>query len=149
MNIRKGTSSDYPLLIALWRRAVECTHTFLTARDIREIEREVQRVYLPAVDLWVAESSVDGPVSGIDGFMGLDGAKVEMLFVEPARRGQGIGSRLLDHARLLHGTPTLDVNAQNPQAHGFYLHYGFTETGRSEVDSGGRPFPLIHMHFGE
>jgi putative acetyltransferase len=148
MNIRKGTQCDHPLLIALWRRAVECTHTFLTAHDIREIEQEMQHVYLPAVDLWVAES-VDGPVRGIDGFMGLDGSKVEMLFVEPARRGQGVGSRLLDHARRLYGIPTLDVNAQNPQAHGFYLHYGFSETGRSELDSGGRPFPLIHMQFGK
>jgi putative acetyltransferase len=147
MNIRKGTSTDHPLLIALWRRAVECTHTFLTAHDIQNIEQELQRVYLPAVELWVAES-VDGPVREIDGFMGLEGSKVEMLFVEPARRGQGVGSRLLNHARCLHGTPALDVNAQNTQAHGFYLHYGFTETGRSEVDSGGRPFPLIHMHFG-
>ncbi|MDR1686006.1 MAG: acetyltransferase [Desulfovibrio sp.] len=146
MSIRKGIPCDHPWLIALWRRAVEGTHLFLSAHDIQEIEQELQSVYLPAVDLWIAES-VDDPMSGIDGFMGLDGSKVEMLFVEPARRGQGIGSRLLDHARSLHGTLTLDVNEQNTQAHGFYLHYGFIETGRSEADNAGRPFPLIHMHF--
>jgi putative acetyltransferase len=68
-----------------------------------------------------------------------------MLFVEPARRGQGIGSSLLNHARQRHGTLTLDVNEQNPKARGFYLHHGFKEIGRSATDSAGRPFPLIHL----
>ncbi|MFO6398493.1 GNAT family N-acetyltransferase, partial [Pseudomonas aeruginosa] len=36
-------------------------------------------------------------------------------------------------------------NEQNPQACGFYRHYGFRQTGRSATDSAGRPFPLLHM----
>jgi putative acetyltransferase len=144
MTIREGTANDIPLLVALWRRSVECTHTFLTAGDIRDIEQELQHVCLPAVELWIAERA-GGPPNEIDGFMGLHGSRVEMLFVEPGRRGRGIGAGLLDHVRRRYGTLTLDVNAQNPQAHGFYLHYGFTETGRSATDAAGRPFPIIHM----
>lgn len=79
------------------------------------------------------------------GFLGLRGDKVEMLFVDPARRGQGVGTRLLEHARQRHPTLLVDVNEQNPAAHGFYRHYGFWDVGRSVTDDAGRPFPLIHM----
>lgn len=66
-----------------------------------------------------------------------------MLFIDPAFRGQGIGRQLLDHV----ARPRLkvDVNEQNPQAHGFYLHYGFEDISRSALDGEGRPFPVIHM----
>ncbi len=141
MIIRKGLPADNPSLTALWRRSVEATHTFLTKEDIRKLEAEVETAYLPAVEVWVCQAGNGVPA----GFMGLDGAKVEMLFVEPARRGQGVGTRLLNHARHLRGRLLVDVNEQNPQAHGFYLRYGFRNVGRSSTDSGGRPFPLIHM----
>lgn len=39
----------------------------------------------------------------------------------------------------------VDVNEQNFEAHRFYLRYGFMNVGRSETDSAGRPFPIIHM----
>ena len=143
MTVRKGLSSDNPALLALWRRSVSATHAFLTKKDIQDIEREVANNYLPALEVWICEDA-DIVMSG---FMGLDGPKVAMLFVEPSRRGRGTGSRLLDHAVRLHGTLTLDVNEQNPQALGFYLHYGFEEVGRSATDAAGRPFPLVRMKF--
>jgi putative acetyltransferase len=37
------------------------------------------------------------------------------------------------------------VNEQNAQAVGFYEHLGFQRTGRSDKDSQGRPYPLIHL----
>ena len=37
------------------------------------------------------------------------------------------------------------MNEQNPQAIGFYRHYGFVDVGRSEHDEAGQPFPIIHM----
>jgi putative acetyltransferase len=141
MLIRTSLPSDHPTLLELWRRSVSATHAFLTKQDILDIEKEVAGKYLPALELWVYESAD----ASLLGFIGLDGSKVEMLFAEPARRGQGIGSSLLNHARQRHGTLTLDVNEQNPKALGFYLHYGFKEIGRSATDSAGRPFPLIHL----
>jgi hypothetical protein len=39
----------------------------------------------------------------------------------------------------------VDVNEQNEQALGFYLRMGFEVEGRSELDSTGKPFPLLHM----
>lgn len=39
----------------------------------------------------------------------------------------------------------VDVNEQNNEAVGFYLHLGFHQTGRSELDSMGKPFPLLNL----
>jgi putative acetyltransferase len=79
------------------------------------------------------------------GFIGLSDSHVEMLFIDPDCRGRGLGRALLDFARELRGTLSVDVNEQNPSAVRFYRHYGFVQTGRSPLDGEGRPFPLLHM----
>lgn len=77
--------------------------------------------------------------------MGLAGDDIAALFLEPARRGQGGGSRLVAHAQGLRaGHLTVDVNEQNPAARGFYEALGFIVVGRSPLDDG-RRFPLLHM----
>jgi putative acetyltransferase len=43
------------------------------------------------------------------------------------------------------GATTVDVNEQNVGAVAFYRRIGFEVEGRSEVDSTGKPFPLLHM----
>ena len=141
MSVRERTPDDHPRLLEIWERSVRATHDFLSEADIAELLPQVRDVYLDAVEIWVHEDA-DRVATG---FIGLSGAQVEMLFLDPDRRGQGIGTRLLDHARGLRGALTVDVNEQNPAAHGFYRHYGFVDTGRSDTDGQGRPFPLIHM----
>jgi hypothetical protein len=39
----------------------------------------------------------------------------------------------------------LDVNEQNPEATRFYEAMGFVVVDRSELDTQGQPFPLLHM----
>ncbi|AUA33089.1 acetyltransferase [Pseudomonas sp. SGAir0191] len=141
MIIRQATNADHPLLLDIWLRAVRATHHFLQETDIEALLVQVRDVYLPAVELWIAEEPKDGPL----GFIGLNESHVEMLFIEPDRRGEGIGRALLDHARSSRGQMSVDVNEQNPEAVGFYLHYGFIQTGRSPLDGEGRPFPLLHL----
>lgn len=102
---------------------------------------QLRDIYLPAVELWVAVDAEDCPL----GFVGLNENHVEMLFIEPGLRGKGIGRTLLDHARRSRSQMSVDVNEQNPDAVGFYLHYGFIQTGRSPLDGEGRPFPLLHL----
>lgn len=140
MTIREGRRADRAQLLDLWERSVRATHDFLSEADIARLRPQLRDLYFDAVELWVYEDA-----DGLAGFIGLAGSQVEMLFLEPARRGQGIGTRLLDRARELRGALTVDVNEHNPQAHGFYRRYGFVETGRSPLDGQGRPFPLIHM----
>lgn len=145
MRVRERTPADHMRLLEIWERSVRATHDFLGEDDIAQLLPQVRDVYLHAVEIWVHEDA-DGVATG---FIGLSDAQVEMLFLDPERRGQGIGTRLLDHARRLRGALTVDVNEQNPAAHGFYRHYGFVDTGRSEIDGQGRPFPLIHMTLAE
>ena len=43
------------------------------------------------------------------------------------------------------GATVVEVNEQNAQAVRFYHWMGFSVVGRSEVDSLGKPFPLLHL----
>ena len=143
MPIRAAQGTDLETLLRLWERSVRATHSFLAEEDI-EFYRPLVREALGtgALELWVLTKDTDEPI----GFMGLDGNRIEALFLEPAHRGAGGGRRLVAHAQALRGgTLSLDVNEQNTAARGFYEALGFEVVGRSETDGAGRPFPLLHM----
>ena len=140
-SIRLSTPGDAPALAGIWRASVRATHDFLAEHDFRDIEALVAGHYLPATPVWVALDDAGTP----RGFMGLSGAHVDALFIDPASRGQGVGRRLLAHARQIAGRLTVDVNEQNLGAVGFYRHMGFAPTGRSPTDDAGRPYPLLHL----
>ena len=90
---------------------------------------------------WVLESERT-PI----GFLGVAGDTIEGLFVDPDHRGRGAGKALIAHAQhLAGGALAVDVNEQNDAARQFYESQGFVVIGRSATDSGGRPFPLLHM----
>lgn len=140
--IREGRPSDLDGLAALWERSVRATHDFLSENDITTLRPEVCRA-LAAPGLWVIER--DG---GAAGFMILDGAMIEALFIDPDHRSGGLGTRLINHARRLCADARslrVDVNEQNPAALAFYRARGFAVTGRSPLDGTGRPFPLLHL----
>lgn len=136
--------AEFPKLVAIWRSAVDATHDFLSEEDRDQIEVALPASYLPNVRLTVADVAGD-PV----GFAGMSGDRLEMLFVDDAFRGRGIGSALLAYVIREDGVCALDVNEQNPKAVGFYISKGFTVTGRSECDDDGRPYPLLHMRKSE
>lgn len=131
---------DYLRLIEIWRSAVLATHNFLAASDFQRIESNLASAYFPAVTLTVAER--DGETVG---FAGTADGTLEMLFVSDDVRSSGIGSQLLAHVIAKEGVTKVDVNDQNSGAHGFYLSRGFTEVSRSELDSDGRPYPILHL----
>jgi len=131
---------EYPRLVEIWRSAVDATHGFLSEADREGIEEQLAGTYFPQVKLTVAERN--GQVLG---FAGTAAARLEMLFVDAAEHGQGIGSALLDHAVRNDGVRAVDVNEQNPGALAFYTSRGFITAGRSELDDAGRPYPLLHL----
>lgn len=144
ITIRRADLQEHEALVQLWLRSVTATHTFLEPHDIEELLPAVRAQALPALNLWVL--AVDGRILG---FLGLAGNTVEALFIEPDSMRRGHGRRLLDHARRLQGPERkplrVDVNEQNPGAVKFYEACGFRVTGRSPLDSAGRPFPLLHL----
>lgn len=133
--------AQYETLTQVWEASVRATHDFLDESDIAFLRPKILDEYLQAVTLR-AFADEQGTILG---FVGVADGRIEMLFVDPASRGRGVGRQLLDHAVDRLGATALDVNEQNPQAIGFYERMGFRAVGRSPLDGQGRPFPLIHM----
>lgn len=143
IRLRPSRPEDGPRVIEIWAAAVDATHGFLTPEDRVAIGREVE-AFLPYAPLTIAADRRDRPV----GFMLIDGAHMEALFIDPEHRDAGVGRMLIEYALAVHPILTTDVNEQNLQALGFYEHMGFERTGWSATDGQGRAYPLIHLRFG-
>ncbi len=128
-------------LLDIWGSAVKKTHTFLSDHDIIELKPEVRRALIDIEQLYGCRD--DAGV--LQGFISVADGKIEMLFVHADARGKGIGKELLNYAINKLGARFVDVNEQNGQGVGFYVHMGFPLIGRSEFDAQGRPFPLLHL----
>ena len=127
-------------LTRLWEASVRATHHFLSEADICEI-REFVPVALANIPYLLVAKDDTGPVA----FMGVDGRAIEMLFVDHARRGMGIGRSLIQYGIVNYGIETVSVNEQNPEAVGFYQRMGFSVFRRTDIDEQGRPFPILYM----
>jgi putative acetyltransferase len=141
IRLRVAVEADGPAITDVWERAVRATHTFLSEQDIAGFLPKIQDEYLPAVEVIVAVDELDRPT----GFIGVDGSHIEMLFVDPDLHRSGIGTALLERVIRERGALTVDVNEQNPDAVDFYERRGFAQTGRSELDADGNPFPILHL----
>ena len=86
--------------------------------------------------------------AGIEGFMGINGTMLEMLFVHPRAIGTGIGKQLIRYALEHCHVRYVDVNEQNKKASGFYSHFGFRVIGRDAKDASGEPYPILHLKLG-
>lgn len=131
-------------LVSVWERSVRATHTFLSDTEIAEIKPFVPQA-IGGVDALVVAERNGAPV----GFMGVEARRLEMLFLDPAERGQGLGRRLLTYGIERLGVRELTVNEQNPGAAGFYEHMGFATYKRTDLDEEGRPYPLLYMRLQE
>jgi putative acetyltransferase len=149
MSLQPGISpvneADYARLIEVWDASVRATHHFVSDADI-QVFRPLLREALPGIKDLVCVRDQAGQLAG---FMAVAEGHVEMLFLHPGARGKGAGKRLLQYAITALGATMLDVNEQNEQALGFYLHMGFEVVGRSERDSAGKPYPILHMRLAE
>jgi putative acetyltransferase len=141
MKILPVVESSFPSLVDVWEASVRATHDFLAEADLQIIKPRILNEFLYAVE----PAAACDPDGSIIGFVGVADRKIEMLFVRPDRRGEGVGRELVRHAIARHGIDAVDVNEQNDRALGFYLRMGFRVVGRSERDGLGKPYPLLHM----
>ena len=136
----RKTADPIDGLLNIRESSVRATHSFLTEREIERIKQYVPQALREARHLLVAED--DGVPAA---FAGINGHKLEMLFVSAEKRGRGIGKELLQYAVDVYGVTELTVNEQNAQAVGFYEHMGFRAYKRSETDEQGGRYPILYM----
>ena len=144
MNLYEVTQREPQLIhqfTAIWEDSVRATPLFLSEAEIQEIKAYVPQALTGVSHLLVAERAQGQPVA----FMGIEGPRLEMLFLSPAERGAGLGRQLLEYGIRHYDLRELTVNEQNPQAVGFYQHMGFETYRRTDCDEQGGPYPLLYM----
>lgn len=128
-------------LVKIWEDSVKSTHLFLSDDEILKIKEYVPCVINDVQYLIAVKLEDNLPIA----FMGINGNKLEMLFVLQDKMGHGIGRTLLEYGIKKYNINTLTVNEQNHQAFEFYRHFGFKVFKRTELDEQGQPYPLLYM----
>lgn len=135
-----AAASDYPAIRSVWARSVKATHDFLPEDYFQQIW-ELFFSFLPSVDLYIHRNEK----GCIDGFLGVADGKMEMLFIDPASMGKGLGRDMTLFAIEQLNVTMVDVNEQNKNAAAFYQKMGFRVVSRSATDGMGQPFPVLSM----
>ena len=139
--VHDRTPSLIRQLLVIWEASVRATHLFLSDAEVRKIRKYVPQALAGVSHLVIAERKTGCPGA----FMGVEGQRLEMLFLAPEERGAGLGRQLLDYGLRRYGIQEVTVNEQNPQAVGFYEHMGFAAYKRTDHDEAGDPYPLLYM----
>lgn len=141
LEVQDRTPELIEKLLRVWEDSVRATHLFLSDGEIINIREYVPQALTGIAHLIIAEDDVGEPVA----FMGIQEGSLEMLFIENAQRGKGLGRKLLEYGIEKHAVERLAVNEQNPQAKVFYEHMGFAVYKRTDLDEQGNPYPLLYM----
>lgn len=127
-------------ILTVWEKSVLATHDFLSPTDFIEIKELVNNIDFNDFSVYCLKHE-----DVISGFVGVADGKVEMLFLDPAYFGRGLGYKLLSFAVRELGADKVDVNEQNTKALKFYQKFGFETFERTEKDDQGRNYPLLRM----
>ncbi|RKO68784.1 GNAT family N-acetyltransferase [Sphingobacterium puteale] len=138
--IRRATKEDYSRIMEIWESAVRATHDFLAQEDFIYFKEVIPKDYLPNIEVFLLIEN-GKPI----GFSSVSEGNLEMLFIHNDYRGKGYGKCLFQFMDETTGITKVDVNEQNYQAVEFYEKLGFRKAGRSEKDSSGKDYPIIHM----
>ncbi|WP_334127117.1 GNAT family N-acetyltransferase [Empedobacter brevis] len=139
MMIRKIEEKDFSQLKEIWESAVINTHDFLAKEDFEFYKINLPN-YFPHVLLYGFEKE-----DKLVGFVGVAEQNLEMLFIHNDFRRKGIGRMLLNFSIEKLEVKSVDVNEQNKQAVDFYLNQRFKIISRSEKDSEGKDYPILHL----
>ncbi|WP_226998902.1 GNAT family N-acetyltransferase [Flavisolibacter tropicus] len=140
-NIQAASPDDFQEIVDVWEASVRATHHFLKEEDIQYFKPLILNEFLQAVNLFCIRNER----GHIVGFLGTVKDKIEMLFIDPFNIEKGVGKLLLHYAISQLGAKKVDVNEDNHQAVDFYKHMGFQVVSRSDVDSMGKPYPILSM----
>lgn len=139
------TDAQTEIVAAVWYRAGRQAYPYLPAwRSMTpDIALGVFRNHIAArCDVFVA-----GRARDVLGYLALDGSYVNRLYVDPPYQGQGIGRRLIEHARALSPAGLeLHTHQQNEAACAFYQRLGFVAV-RYGVSPAPESAPDVEYHW--
>ena len=139
--VEKRTAQLLTSLLDIWEGSVRATHHFLSDAEIDRIREYVPQALTGVKHLIVAKNDRGEPVA----FLGTVQSPLEKLCLSASEPGKRIGTRLLQYGVQNYGIREVTVNEQNPQAVGFYEHFGFQTYKRTDLDEQGDPYPLLYM----
>lgn len=141
IEVKERTITLINQLLEVWEDSVKATHLFLSSEEIKNIKEYVPQALKEVSHLVVIESEDNVPIA----FMGIEGTKLEMLFIKNSERGKGLGKQLLNYGIENYSINEVTVNEQNPNAKGFYEYIGFKMYKKTELDEQGKPYPILYM----
>ncbi len=139
--VKERTITIINQLLEVWEDSVKATHLFLSNKEINNIKEYVPQALKAVSHLLIIENENNKPIA----FMGIEGTKLEMLFIKNNERGKGLGKQLLNYGIKNYNVNELVVNEQNPNAKEFYEHMGFKTYKRTDLDEQGNPYPILYM----
>jgi GNAT superfamily N-acetyltransferase len=128
--LRPALGADADAAAGVWLRSYGAALPGVRrAHGDDEVRDWFRYVLVPGGDTWVAEDGT-GALAGV---MVLDGAGIDQLYLEPGRRGRGLGDLFVAKAKELRpdGLELWTFQVNTP-AHRFYVRHGFVEAGRTD-----------------
>ncbi len=122
--IRNYRVDDIDRVLDIWLSASVEAHDFIEAKFWRSKVSDMRDIYIPASETRVYEH--EGEVVG---FYSLYEDNLAALFVAPSVQGRGVGSKLLDDAKLRRAHLQLCVYKDNTSSIRFYQKHGFSSLG--------------------
>ncbi|MET7736488.1 GNAT family N-acetyltransferase [Streptomyces sp. NPDC005402] len=129
--IRRATAPDASAAADVYLRSFTAAlPTVVRPRSDDEVRAYIRDVVVPQRETWVAEDSGTGAIVGL---MVLAGDLLSQLYLDPDRRGRGIGDRFVALAkeRSPRGLSLWTFQVNKP-AHRFYERHGFVEAERTD-----------------
>lgn len=117
--IRKLQDADIDRVADIWLDANLKAHSFISPQYWKDNFETVKKM-LPKAEVYVYENDRE-----IWGFIGLNGAYIEGIFVSSEMQSRGIGKRLLDFVKTKKTELRLNVYQKNMRAIRFYQREGF------------------------
>lgn len=147
--LRRGTRADAGVIARIHPDARRAAGDRFppAVHDDNELEPHLLQDVLPVAEAWIAERG--GEPAGI---LVLEGNLLDQLSVMPSAQGLGVGTALLDHAKVRRPDGLrLWVFVSNEPARAFYARHGFVPIGGSDgvANEEGAPDLLLawpHVH---
>ena len=135
--IRTLRQSDIDTVMNIWLSSNIQAHAFIPKKYWLKHFKQVKEI-LPQSTVYVYEGN-----GSAQGFIGLTEHHIEGIFVAESMRGKGIGTQLLNQAKQLFSSLTLQVYEQNQSALQFYLKEGFKIKNKDiDADTGQTEFTM-------